>query len=72
VTTATPVKQPDGDAEGSDVMMLLIPGAMWRVLQIQGKSEGRAPGEVLSDALKTYLEKSGCQAASDYLWSLSR
>lgn len=69
MSTAVPVEHADSRGD-HDAMMLLIPGALWKVLVLQGKGEGRSPGDVLNSAIREYLERSGSPEAVEYLWRL--
>ena len=59
-------------AEAGEAMLLMISGAMWQTLVLQGQSEGLPPGAVLDKAVRSYLEARGSKEAVDYLWSLKR
>lgn len=47
--------------EREGCMFLLIPVSFWNTLILQGRIEGRQPGEVLDSALRLYIEKNGSE-----------
>lgn len=54
-------------AAAGEAMMLLITRSTWETLLIQGRAEGLGPGEVLSKAIRLYLESHGSPEAVQYL-----
>ena len=58
--------------EADEAMLLMISGAMWHTLVLQGRAEGMPPGAVLDKAVRAYLEAQGSKEAVEYLWSLKR
>lgn len=56
---ATPARRDEGPAKSSDAMLLMIPSSMWELLVAQAQVEGRRPGDVLDDAVSSYLRERG-------------
>jgi hypothetical protein len=55
----TPARAAQVPQRSSDAMILVIPTAMWELLVEQAQFEGRRPGDVLDDAVSSYLKARG-------------
>lgn len=69
-STSDPIRAAIETAGAS--MMMIVPAPMWESLIIQGKHEGRAPGDILSDAVSEYMTAKGCADVAIYLHAVAR
>lgn len=48
-------------------MLLIVPQAVFDLLAMQARAEGRAPGDVLDAAVRAYLRAHGGEDVREYL-----